>query len=104
MPLFDDMKTIRWFISHLDELAPLFDVPELLRNAVTLQEKWEILKRAGDLLAAVLDAYPVQDAFAAESLRHVQHELEMSGLTWEKLLALLPVLLKLSALLGGEES
>ncbi len=103
MPAFTNVKYIRWFLSHVDDLMPLLELPSQLRLATTLTEKWGLLKEAGDLVAGLIESFPIVDTPQAHSVVALQLEVEAQGVVWDKLLELLPVLIRLIILIQGEQ-
>ncbi|MCG8449814.1 MAG: hypothetical protein MI725_09580 [Pirellulales bacterium] len=104
MPLLGNMKYVRWFLSHVDELGPLLDLPEQLRNAASLAEKWKLLKSAGDQLVGLIESFPVEDVPQALSEQVLQKEATTQGIPWDQLMELLPTIIRIIELIRGEEA
>lgn len=95
---------LRWLLAHLDELAPLLELPARLAEATSLAEKWKVIKWAGDLVVAVLEDFPggvlvVEDSSAEITV--LRQEFEARGIAWEQILELLPLLIEIIDLLLG---
>lgn len=104
MPIFDNVKYVRWFLSHVDQLMPFLELPEQLRTAASLNEKWLLLKEAGDVLVGLIDSFPIGVTTQACSTQALQLEVETQGIPWDALLEFLPILIRLITLIQGEET
>jgi hypothetical protein len=97
MEFMDSLRYVRWFLSHVDRLEPLLDLPARLRAAETLEEKWALLRSAGDLLVEVWADFPLeaQQGISSAELQQLAREIEAAAIPWERLIELLPLLLQL---------
>lgn len=105
MPIFKNARYLRWFLAHIDELRPLLDLPDQLREAQSLQERWEIIKAAADRVVLLLDDFPLMSIAAEDSPRELatlQTEIEAQGIAWDKIVQLLPVIVQIIELLRGQ--
>lgn len=105
MPVVQNIKYVRWFLANLDDLAPLLEVPEALRSATLLIDRWEIIKSAGDVVVAVMASFPVETEVRTASESLLRAEVESQGVDWARLVELLPILVRLITLLEqGEQA
>ena len=63
----EQLSWLRWLLSHANELPQLLNAYSDFRSATTVRNKWEAVKKAGDLLDAILDDAPLT---ASASLAH----------------------------------
>lgn len=107
MPIFQNARYVRWFLAHADELRPLLELPGQLRNAVTLPDKWAVIRDAADRIVSVLDDFP-EVSMASEpsddEVSVLQHRVEMQGLPWDQVTQLLPILMQIIRLIREGES
>ncbi|MCA9184654.1 MAG: hypothetical protein R3E01_10310 [Pirellulaceae bacterium] len=86
MNLLTNAKYIRWILDNLDHLRPLLDLPDQLRQAESLRERWYLLRDAADLLFELLATFPIVHVAAELSVEALQLEASQQGLDWNKLL------------------
>jgi len=103
MPTFQNVKYVRWFLSHIKELLPLLELPDQLGQASTIQEKWNLIKETGDIVVDVLSEFPLVEASEIHTQQDLELEVEAMGIPWQQLETLLPILIRLISLLQGEE-
>lgn len=101
MPASSSVKYLRWFIAHPEKLTSLLALPNQLRRAATQHKKWELLKEAGDLVLRVVEQHPVREVAQVCAMGELRREVETKGISWEKLIDLLPALVDLVDIVQG---
>jgi hypothetical protein len=104
MPVIANVKYIRWFLDHIDDLAPLLELPAQLGATSDLFGRWELIKGAGDLLVRLVVSFPLRETSDGISAQEVKMHVEAQGVSWERLLELLPLLVHLISLLEESKS
>ena len=105
MPFLENARYIRWFLDHFSELQPLLALPAKLAACETFAELWAVLREAGDILAPLIDTFPVRLVSGdCEPEAVLQQQAVEKGIPFDALLRLLPFLIQLVQLLTGNQT
>ncbi|WP_232536286.1 hypothetical protein [Lacipirellula parvula] len=95
MPTAGYVKYLKWFVCHRERLNPLLKLPANLSSAPRRQDKWNLLKNAGDLVLSVVEVHPVREVAQVCATSELRQEVEQAGIKWDRLIDLLPALVDL---------
>ena len=112
MGLLDQLKWLRWLLSHGEKLPVIIGLIAELNNAPTRRDKWLKIKVLGDLVIDILDTMPNElplqrmyygvaasladaDAVRVELTALEVQSAQLVGLDWRKLVELLPEIIEL---------
>lgn len=99
LPINDILKYARWFLSHVQELAPLLDLPEKLQQATTIEAKIELAIWVLQIIKPVAADFPTDEEIVTLAEDDVKAQAAAAAVDWAKLLALIPVLIQVYKLL-----